>query len=1244
MNYDIFISYKRRGTSSATAAYIYDLLTKKGYSVFFDRKEIRQGKFDTQLLTHIQGAQDIIILLEDGSLSSCFSDMKEAYKTDWFCMEIMHALQNKKRIIPVLLEGYKMPDAKDLPPEMASLTLENAISLDIGEIDEFYQKYLIDKGYLASKPRNLFLSQSDGTGVADFLFYSEGDCDIFEFGNQIGTINSNVDEEHPYCYPVKRSGEHKFRCLNNDTFEEIWITETIESNTQKYVNIKWSLHQNLWDLTDEDIEKQDDSRMLYFWGTGFFQGTTRHEPDIHRAFLCMKRSAEMWNVDARDFLVDHVRSILNKGVSSSDRIPWYEMASEFGSDDAMELLGRCYDEGIDVPQDLKLALKYGAQALDLRLNKNGENDAAVAMSYHNLGRVNYAMHKYNKSLECYEKAVKIREALFGQENIETANSYYNISLVYCEKKKYQLALSAARKALEAYRNVVGDSNAVTLGAFERVVDIYSFLDDPENAILSYEQGMKAGAGDCAVCLGKMYLLGLGVEKSFDRAYDYLTKAAEMESVWAKNELADLFCSGEYCPQDYSKALLWYKEAAEAGNFYSMYRLGLLYQDGLGCDQDYEQALFWYSQAAEGGDMVDAMAGIADLYRMGCLDDPTHALAFEWYRKAAEGGSPYGQSRLGDMYSYGVYVDQDASNAFKWYMKAARQGFDTAYSLLGTMYYEGNGVDQDFSKAKEWYEKAAELEHPFALFRLGEMYREGQGVSVDYAEALERYRKAADGGNTRAMDEIGDMYSSGTGVDQDYDAAYEWYVRSGSRYALAEVGDMFLYGKGREVDARKAYEWHLKAAEEGNCYSMEQIGSMYRQGDLGQIDFKTAFDWYLKAAEAGSSYSMRCLGLMYSEGKGVETDFAASCDWFLKASEEGDGISMKCLGEVYRDGKGVYADLDKAMEWFEKAVDAGNARAAYDIAMLYSGEYAHEKDIDKCISWHTKAFSMGCPDSALELAMLYQEGTDVPKNLNLAIEWHKRASEAGMVRSDNELGNIFLAGDEGLEQNVDEAILWYGKAAEKGNAYAMAQLGDCYSKAEYGIQDFGRAFEWYRKSAEEGNAYGMFSLSQLYESGDAGEKDINLAIYWCEKAAEHGDPYPISHLSFLYQTNPDITDFDKALFWAKRLLEICEKDGGDFGFAYNAIAWCYCKLERYAEALDPAHDSMACYEEAGYSLDTANTLDTLGVAYFGLGRIEEARKMFEKCFKVYDIFDDQEGMQRTRERLEGLEEGVLKGGD
>ena len=147
MKYDIFISYKRLGVSSATAAVLYQMLQQKGYNVFFDRKEMRSGKFNEQLLEHIGNATDVIILLEEASLGSWFnyrprprkenvlvgegdsfgdndsmdaSDLdsgikEEPYKSDWFCKEVMYSLTLKgKNIIPILLGGYHMPEGKDL--------------------------------------------------------------------------------------------------------------------------------------------------------------------------------------------------------------------------------------------------------------------------------------------------------------------------------------------------------------------------------------------------------------------------------------------------------------------------------------------------------------------------------------------------------------------------------------------------------------------------------------------------------------------------------------------------------------------------------------------------------------------------------------------------------------------------------------------------------------------------------------------------------------------------------------------------------------------------------------------------------------------------------------------------------------------------------------------------------------------------------------------------------------------------
>ena len=338
------------------------MFTKKGYRLFFDRREIRQGKFNEQLLSHIEKAQDIIVLLEDDSLNSCFNGIADSYKTDWYCMEIMHALTKQKRIIPLLLDDYKMPNIQDLPSDLKPLALENAISFDASDIEEFYKKYLIDQGYLQSKPRNLYLSQSNGEGVADFLFYSEGNCDLYEFGNLIGSIDRNNDEKHPYIYTVKRAGEHRFDFKNNDTCEEQHLIISIEKDTQKYVPIQWKLTRNLWELTEDDIKKEQDAKLLYLWGVGLFEGTTLHESDIEKAFMCLEKASSLWNIDARNYIIENVGTISSRTLSNTIRASWFLKAAEYGSAQAQYNVGKMYLNGIGVDRNGNTALKFFIKA------------------------------------------------------------------------------------------------------------------------------------------------------------------------------------------------------------------------------------------------------------------------------------------------------------------------------------------------------------------------------------------------------------------------------------------------------------------------------------------------------------------------------------------------------------------------------------------------------------------------------------------------------------------------------------------------------------------------------------------------------------------------------------------------------------------------------------------------------------------------------------------------------------------
>ncbi len=229
--YDIFISYKRK--SLPTANNLYYRLTTRGYSTFFDLEEMGRDNFNVQLLSYIENAKDVFIILEEGSLDGCNKENWE--DEDWFCHEIAFALEKKKNIIPILLNGYKMPSEKFLPDKLKELRLKNAPEFNFSFFEAYLDK-LIEKEYLISKP-NL---QEKATSV--FKFYSNENCQVFKEGKLVCSLEGMSDE--PYYLPVSRKGEYRFKVINELGDDSQTIDEIIDTSEEKKVEIIWEQNKN----------------------------------------------------------------------------------------------------------------------------------------------------------------------------------------------------------------------------------------------------------------------------------------------------------------------------------------------------------------------------------------------------------------------------------------------------------------------------------------------------------------------------------------------------------------------------------------------------------------------------------------------------------------------------------------------------------------------------------------------------------------------------------------------------------------------------------------------------------------------------------------------------------------------------------------------------------------------------------------------------------------------------------------
>src|ERR1700683_1520009 len=145
----VFISYRR--TNFPWALAIFQDLTQHGYDVFFDFLGINAGDFESVILENIKARAHFVVLLTPSALEHC------GEPGDWLRREIETALEVKRNIIPLLLEGFNFsaPNvASQLNGSLAALKEYNGLEVPAAYFSEAVRRLRDD--YL-SVPLNAVL-------------------------------------------------------------------------------------------------------------------------------------------------------------------------------------------------------------------------------------------------------------------------------------------------------------------------------------------------------------------------------------------------------------------------------------------------------------------------------------------------------------------------------------------------------------------------------------------------------------------------------------------------------------------------------------------------------------------------------------------------------------------------------------------------------------------------------------------------------------------------------------------------------------------------------------------------------------------------------------------------------------------------------------------------------------------------------------------------------------------------------
>jgi len=251
-------------------------------------------------------------------------------------------------------------------------------------------------------------------------------------------------------------------------------------------------------------------------------------------------------------------------------------------------------------------------------------------------------------------------------------------------------------------------------------------------------------------------------------------------------------------------------------------------------------------------------------------------------------------------------------------------------------------------------------------------------------------------------------------------------------------------------------------------------------------------------------------IMFQTGRvlWLAEEFEEAMPFLLDAAEANEPAAMAYIGDAYANGLGgAEQDLEIALAFYAQSAAAGfapaNAMADELAAELTTPDTrevqitaATAQAVNECdrLSAHPsdpKKLASGIPDASF----------DAPKAIAACAA--ATAKFPGTARLDYQYGRALY-----LDGQIETALPSLASAAEKGHAAAKAILGDIFLAGDAGQdQDFGAAYSYYSEAAAAGFAPAALAAAEIKKavSVDASPTANSLLRLSCEVVWTHSAP-------------------------------------------------------------------------------------------------------------------------------------------
>lgn len=308
-----------------------------------------------------------------------------------------------------------------------------------------------------------------------------------------------------------------------------------------------------------------------------------------------------------------------------EALNWFRKAAEQNFPEAINNIGVVYESGYGVKVDFCEAEKWYKKAADLGLTKAKYNLADLYYQHFEELYLQSSKQSDEVSFSIHEEIINIQNPISYEQkafNLFCEAAEEGFTAAKCRVAEcylYGYGINKNEEAAFKWYNEAAQEDSVdamyAIGLFYQK-GLNPCEHDAQKAFEYFKKSADNGLPAGMRALGYCYIFGEGVLKNNDYGLKLLLKAANHNDPEALAFLGDCYYYGNYgVERSYEKAFEYFQRASELGDIQATAKLGHCYQVGLGVVRDYEKAFELTKYAAEHG-YREAVLDLADMFKYG----------------------------------------------------------------------------------------------------------------------------------------------------------------------------------------------------------------------------------------------------------------------------------------------------------------------------------------------------------------------------------------------------------------------------------------------------------------------------------------------------------------------------------------------------------------------------------------------------------------------------------------------------